>query len=171
MKRKLNIACAIVHRPELIVMDEPTVGIDPEARRGVLDLVRLLSRWGATVIYSSHYLEEVEALCARVGILDRGRLLACGTIDELRAMVGEEQSFRIVLNEGNDQALQELRAHPGIVSLEGEPAAFTVKMRSSESYLQDVLYILSKHKLAVRTMERLSHDLESMFLSITAKRT
>lgn len=78
MKRRLNIACAIVHQPEILIMDEPTVGIDPQSRNHILDSVKELNRRGSTIIYTSHYMEEVEVVCDRVGIIDHGRLIACG---------------------------------------------------------------------------------------------
>lgn len=79
MKRRLNIACAIMHRPKLIIMDEPTVGIDPQSRNHILESVKTLNKLGSTIIYTSHYMEEVEAICDRVAIMDKGHVIACGT--------------------------------------------------------------------------------------------
>ncbi len=87
MKRRLNIACSIAHEPELLIFDEPTVGIDPQSRNHILDSIRTLNKQGATVIYTSHYMEEVEALCGRIGIMEGGNLIALGTKAELCALV------------------------------------------------------------------------------------
>ena len=87
MKRRLNIACAIGHQPELLIFDEPTVGIDPQSRNFILEKIKESNRNGATVIYTSHYMEEVEAICTRIGIMDNGKLIACGTSQELKEMV------------------------------------------------------------------------------------
>lgn len=93
MKRRLNIACAIGHKPELLIFDEPTVGIDPQSRNFILDKIRESNENGATVIYTSHYMEEVEAICSRIAIMDNGKIIACGTSEELKKLVsgGDEE--------------------------------------------------------------------------------
>lgn len=87
MKRRLNIACAIGHNPELLIFDEPTVGIDPQSRNFILDRIKDSNKNGATVIYTSHYMEEVEAICTRIAIMDNGKIIACGTSEELKKLV------------------------------------------------------------------------------------
>ena len=87
MKRRLNIACATGHEPELLIFDEPTVGIDPQSRNFILEKIKESNRKGATVIYTSHYMEEVEAICTRIAIMDNGKVIACGTSSELKKMV------------------------------------------------------------------------------------
>ncbi len=89
MKRRLNIACAIGHNPELLIFDEPTVGIDPQSRNFILEKIKESNRNGATVIYTSHYMEEVEAICTRIAIMDNGKIIACGTSEELKRMVSD----------------------------------------------------------------------------------
>jgi len=89
MKRRLNLACGLVHRPRVVLLDEPTVGIDPQARLHILEMVRTIAREGTTILYTTHYLHEAEDLCERVAIIDHGRILAEGTLTELRAAVGE----------------------------------------------------------------------------------
>ena len=93
MKRRLNVGCALLHRPRLLLLDEPTVGIDPQARLNLLEFVRGLRAQGTGILYTTHYLEEAETLCDRIGIIDHGRLLAEGTLDELRARLGGAQLF------------------------------------------------------------------------------
>ena len=87
MKRRLNIACAIGHNPDLLIFDEPTVGIDPQSRNFILEKIKESNQKGATVIYTSHYMEEVEAICSRIAIMDNGKVIACGTSEELKKMV------------------------------------------------------------------------------------
>ncbi|MDD6482692.1 MAG: ABC transporter ATP-binding protein [Lachnospiraceae bacterium] len=100
MKRRLNIACAIGHQPDLLIFDEPTVGIDPQSRNFILEKIKESNRNGATVIYTSHYMEEVEAVCSRIAIMDNGKMIACGTSRELKQMVaGENQEQDITLEE------------------------------------------------------------------------
>lgn len=99
MKRRLNIACAIGHQPELLIFDEPTVGIDPQSRNFILDKIKESNKNGATVIYTSHYMEEVEAICTRIAIMDNGKIIACGTSEELK---------RLVSNGNEDITLEEV---------------------------------------------------------------
>ncbi len=99
MKRRINIAAGVLHRPKLLLMDEPTVGIDPQSRNHILETVRELNRAGMTVLYTSHYMEEVEALCDRIAIVDHGKVIAEGTLEELRSLVGDEDRVRIAIGE------------------------------------------------------------------------
>ena len=92
MKRRLNIACAIGHHPKLLIFDEPTVGIDPQSRNFILDKIKESNKNGATVIYTSHYMEEVEAICTRIAIMDNGKVIATGTSEELKKMVVDDTS-------------------------------------------------------------------------------
>lgn len=96
MKRRLNIACAIGHHPELLIFDEPTVGIDPQSRNFILDKIKESNKMGATVIYTSHYMEEVEAICTRIAIMDNGKIIACGTSEELKRLVnGDDEHITL----------------------------------------------------------------------------
>ncbi len=99
MKRRLNIACALGHKPNLLIFDEPTVGIDPQTRNFILDKIKELNKQGTTVIYTSHYMEEVEALCTRIAIMDNGKIIACGTCEELKNMVRKNEQDNITLEE------------------------------------------------------------------------
>lgn len=92
MKRRLNIACALGHHPELLIFDEPTVGIDPQSRNFILEKIKESNRKGATVIYTSHYMEEVEAICTRIAIMDNGKIIAIGTSEELKKLVSEDRT-------------------------------------------------------------------------------
>jgi ABC-2 type transport system ATP-binding protein len=102
MKRRINLGCALMHRPRLLLLDEPTVGIDPQARANILEFIRGLVSSGTGILYTTHYLEEAETLCARIGIIDHGRLLAEGTLGELQQQAGDAQLF--VLEGGLDGA-------------------------------------------------------------------
>ena len=95
MKRRVNIGAAILHQPEVLIMDEPTVGIDPQSRNHILETVKRLNNEGMTIIYTSHYMEEVEYLCERIGIIDHGELIACGTLKELRETIGDRSRILV----------------------------------------------------------------------------
>ncbi|MDD6326961.1 MAG: ABC transporter ATP-binding protein [Lachnospiraceae bacterium] len=99
MKRRLNIACALGHKPELLIFDEPTVGIDPQSRNFIMEKIKYANEQGTTIIYTSHYMEEVETLCTRIAIMDNGKIIACGTKEELKDMVRKEGEGDISLEE------------------------------------------------------------------------
>lgn len=99
MKRRLNIACALGHKPELLIFDEPTVGIDPQSRNFILEKIKKANENGTTVLYTSHYMEEVEAICTRVAIMDNGKIIACGTTDELKNLVRRSKDEQITLEQ------------------------------------------------------------------------
>ncbi|KRF32080.1 ABC transporter ATP-binding protein [Paenibacillus sp. Soil787] len=169
MKRRLNIACAIMHRPKLIIMDEPTVGIDPQSRNHILESVRTLNRMGSTIIYTSHYMEEVSAISTRVGIMDHGHLIACGTQEELRGKV--EQDNKIIIQAVNlrEEAVKEIRDHPRIKQVTIHEQTLELLVGSSQTYLQDILFILSKHEVKIQSLTQVEPDLEALFLSLTGR--
>jgi len=171
MKRRLNIACAIMHRPKLIIMDEPTVGIDPQSRNHILESVRELNKLGSTVIYTSHYMEEVEAICTRIGILDKGKLIACGTKDELKRQVGQEEKLIFEIDKKSAPAMTEMDEHPGVLQLAERDNRLTleVTVKESLSILQDLLFILQKHGINIRKLTREEPNLESLFLQMTGR--
>ena len=99
MKRRLNIACALGHKPKLLIFDEPTVGIDPQSRNFILEKIKAINKMGTTVIYTSHYMEEVEAICSKVAIMDNGKIVACGTKEELKNMVRKDPDEEVSLEQ------------------------------------------------------------------------
>lgn len=171
MKRRLNIACAIMHRPKLIIMDEPTVGIDPQSRNHILESVKALNKMGSTVIYTSHYMEEVEAICTRIGILDQGKLIAVGTKDELKRQSGQQEKLVFEIDRHLESAIMEMNEHPGVQQLDVRDQGLTleVSIKESPSILQDLLFILQKHDIHLRTLTRVEPNLESLFLQMTGR--
>ncbi|MCQ6558193.1 ABC transporter ATP-binding protein [Paenibacillus mendelii] len=170
MKRRLNIACAIMHQPKLIIMDEPTVGIDPQSRNHILESVRTLNKLGSTIIYTSHYMEEVEAICTRVGIMDRGKLIVSGTKEELRRQIGSEEKLVLEVDRTDPAASAEIRQHPRIKSFtELEANSFEAVLDESATALQDLLFILQKHQVGLRKLTRVEQDLETLFLQLTGR--
>lgn len=170
LKRRLNIACSITHRPRLIIMDEPTVGIDPQSRMHILDSVKQLNKMGSTIIYTTHYMEEAQLIGTRIGIMDQGHLIACGTLAELRSQEGSEETLTILVTEMKEQALTELRRHPRISKVTSSGLELELQMKATQPVLQDILFILSKHELIIRSLNRKEPDLESLFLSLTGRR-
>ncbi|GFN32042.1 ABC transporter ATP-binding protein [Paenibacillus xylaniclasticus] len=170
MKRRLNIACAIVHRPKLIVMDEPTVGIDPQSRNHILESVRELNRLGSTIIYTSHYMEEVEAICTRVGIIDRGKLIALGTKEQLILQSGQEDKLEFELDRDSQDAVSEISSHPRVNNVKQvDERHLEIGIKDSPTVLQDLLFILNKHNVTVRKLTRIEPGLETLFLQLTGR--
>ena len=169
MKRRLNIACAIMHRPKLIIMDEPTVGIDPQSRNHILESVKKLNGMGSTIIYTSHYVEEVEAISTRVGIMERGRLIVTGSKEELREKLGREEKLVVKVNQIPNAALAELKRHPRIADVHASDNKLELVLQPSQMVLQDILFILAKHQVHIYSLVREEPNLETMFLSLTGQ--
>jgi ABC-2 type transport system ATP-binding protein len=170
MKRRLNIACAIMHHPQLIIMDEPTVGIDPQSRNHILDAVKQLNKLGSTIIYTSHYMEEVEAICSHVGIMDHGRLIACGTKEELIKQIAHEEKLTIEAVKVQEVAIAELNQHPHIKRVQVTDNTIEIYLQAAQPILQDILFILSKHQVDIHSLTRVEPDLETLFLSLTGRK-
>ncbi|WP_244879070.1 ABC transporter ATP-binding protein [Paenibacillus lautus] len=169
MKRRLNIACSITHRPKLIIMDEPTVGIDPQSRNHILESVKTLNRMGSTVIYTSHYMEEVAAISDRVAIMDQGHVIACGTQQELRARVAHEEKIILTADGITPELVEELTIHPRVRRVTQNDNQIEVYVPSAQDELQDILFICSKQHTTLRSLECEEPGLETLFLSLTGR--
>ncbi|MGC5774330.1 ABC transporter ATP-binding protein [Paenibacillus pabuli] len=169
MKRRLNIACAITHRPELIIMDEPTVGIDPQSRNHILESVRTLNHMGSTIIYTSHYMEEVAAISHRVAIMDKGHIIACGTEAELRERVASEEKIVLTTLGIGPDVVEELKLHPRVRAVEVSGDTLTITLPAAQQDLQDMLFICSKHEVSIQSLNVEEPDLETLFLNLTGR--
>ncbi|MBM4765177.1 ABC transporter ATP-binding protein [Bacillus sp. B15-48] len=170
MKRRVNIAAAILHRPELLIMDEPTVGIDPQSRTHILDTVKRLNEEGMTVIYTSHYMEEVEYVCKRIGIMDHGLFIAEGTLSELRERIGDRS--RIILSFSHDHS--QLSTTFQIPSVEKEDIQWkeqqlTVFHKNPQLILSDLVKQVTNAGVEVKSVEIVEPNLESVFLHLTGR--
>ena len=173
MKRRLNIACAIVHRPRLIVMDEPTVGIDPQSRNHILDSVRQLNQDGATVLYTSHYMEEVEALCTRIAIMDQGKVIARGTREELKELVAGEEKVHLKLTEAipdSKERLGKLQQVPGVLHYHVADDTVTVTSNRESQDLSAIIEAVTSVGGSIKSVDIEKPTLETVFLTLTGKR-
>lgn len=170
MKRRLNIACAIIHKPAILFMDEPTVGVDPQSRNNILESVRTLNKSGTTVIYTSHYMEEIEAICDRVAIMDYGKIIALGTIPELLNSEMKESKFSVELTEVSEGICDEIKKIDGIISCEIDKTTLTISMKRDNNCLNEVLQkvIGGQSKVLSLSLER--PNLETVFLELTGKK-
>jgi ABC-2 type transport system ATP-binding protein len=168
MQRRLNIAAGMLHRPKLLILDEPTVGIDPQSRNAILDAVDRLGAEGMSVLYTTHYMEEAERLCDRIGIVDRGQLLACGTRRELVALVDEHD--RIVIGVDGDAAriADELRTQPEIVEASAaDDRTVEASVDRAELVLPQLMAHLSERGVPLSRIQVIEPSLDSVFLHIT----
>jgi ABC-2 type transport system ATP-binding protein len=169
MKRRLNFACGIVHQPKVLLLDEPTVGVDPQSRVRLLELVRAQAQAGTCVLYTTHYMEEAESLCDRLAIVDHGRIIAQGTLPELRALLGERDLLRFAGSfrpEATRQALQQL---DGIDVLQADDNVFVLSLADASSRLPAVFAALHAAKAEVRGTTMTQPNLESLFIKLTGK--
>jgi ABC-2 type transport system ATP-binding protein len=172
MKRRINIAVALIHQPRILYMDEPTVGIDPQSRRRILDTVKLLNEQGLTVLYTTHYMEEAQELSDRIGIIDHSRLIALGTQKELTEMVGEYDTIRLALvGEGQDGATvaAELAQLPLITQASSENGRLILQTGSANDALPAIVSHLAQSDRHIHRLEIQEPNLEATFLHLTGR--
>lgn len=171
MKRRVNIGVGLLHRPRLLIMDEPTVGIDPQSRRAILDTVRDLNKMGMTVLYTTHYMEEAEELSDRVGIIDHGKLIAFGTQKELTQQVGQTDTLILHMAENDDpSALAEsLRDVDGILEANASRGEVSVITPAAEEVLPAVVGTANEHRIKIRSIDIREPNLEAVFLHLTGR--
>jgi ABC-2 type transport system ATP-binding protein len=171
MKRRLNLAVGLLGQPKLVMLDEPTVGIDPQSRRYILDWVQELSRQGLTILYTTHYMEEAQELSDRVGIMDHGELIALGTLAALTQMVGEHETLRLELAQeaGGAALVEALRDVDGVLQASAGDGEMLFNVTSAEAVLPHVMEAASHHDVSVRTIEIQEPNLETVFLHLTGR--
>lgn len=169
MKRRLNIACAIAHRPELLIMDEPTVGIDPQSREYILEGVERLSAEGITIVYTTHYMEEVEKISTRILIMDEGNIIAQGTKEELKADVDKERHYHISAHFNTEPDVNSFLAVGGVKSAEIDNRKIVITTDKSVENLDEIIAVLIAEKIKIEDISCRSASLETVFLIMTGK--
>jgi ABC-2 type transport system ATP-binding protein len=169
MRRRLNIGIGLLHRPTLLILDEPTVGVDPQSRNAILESVDQLSAEGMAVLYTTHYMEEAERLCDRVGIIDLGELKAEGTRRELVSMVGERDEVLLALAGDVEAAASACRALPAVHDVSTREEHVELVVDEARRALPAILEAISDAGSAVRSVEVTEPDLEAVFLHLTGK--
>lgn len=167
--RRLNVACGIAHKPKLIILDEPTVALDPQSRNNILQGILELNRMGATVLYTSHYMEEVEQICSRIIILDKGRVIASGTKEALKDMISLGEKITVEVFGLSDGQLSALKSLPNIVSVVFTEKTLVVKSLKGKNNLENILALLKKQNISFGKIYSELPTLNDVFLEITGK--
>lgn len=169
MKRRLNMACAIAHNPRLIIMDEPTVGIDPQSRNHILDSVKKLNEQGSTIIYTSHYMEEVEELCNNISIMDRGKVIANGSKEYLKSNLVDYNVYTIQLKSNLYNIKNYISKIEGVKNVVIEDKEIQCYYSKDINILQKLINTISNHGGVIENIKNEIPTLESVFLTLTGK--
>ena len=169
MKRRLNIGIGLLHQPRLLILDEPTVGVDPQSRNAILGSVEGLSGAGMAVLYTTHYMEEAERLCDRIGIIDHGKLIAEGTRAELVGMVSEGDRVRLSATGDMAGAAADLAGRPWVRQAKALDGTIDLVVENARSELPAILTDVAAAGVAVRSVEVTEPDLEAVFLHLTGR--
>ncbi len=167
--RRLNIACGISHKPKLIILDEPTVAVDPQSRNNILEGIKKLNENGATIIYTSHYMEEIEQLCTRIAIIDSGKMIALGTKEELKAMISQGEKIVIEAFNLSEKHLDELDSLPNVTNIEYDDNILTISTKSGNSNLTKIISYINDNKISYGKIYSELPTLNDVFLEITGK--
>jgi ABC-2 type transport system ATP-binding protein len=169
MKRRVNIGAALLHKPDVIIMDEPTVGIDPQSRRHILDNVKELNRQGMSVLYTTHYMEEAAELSDHIAIMDRGKLIAYGTHDELIRLVGEQTRIDLTLNAEAQTVLAAWQAVEGVSRLDAQDGTVTAMVDDSNLVLPRLFETATQSGVRITSVDIREPNLEMVFLHLTGR--
>lgn len=167
--RRLNIACGIAHKPKLIFLDEPTVAVDPQSRNSILDGIKKLRDDGATIVYTTHYMEEVEILCDRVIILDKGHIIAEGTIDELKKLANIEEKVTIEAYDLKEDFLHNIAELKNVIEVKYVDGLLTISFGRGKSNLIDIIEYLKGKKINYNKIYSERPTLNDVFLELTGK--
>lgn len=167
--RRLNIACGIAHKPKLIFLDEPTVAVDPQSRNNILDGIKKLRQAGATIVYTTHYMEEVEILCDRIIILDKGKILASGTADELKKKARIEEKVTVEVNNLNEEQINKIRKLKNVEEVKYNVNNLIITYKQGENNLGELTNHLKKEEIKYNKIYSERPTLNDVFLELTGK--
>lgn len=169
MKRRINIAAALIHNPKILIMDEPTVGIDPQSRNHILESVKKLNEEGMTIIYTSHYMEEVEYLCSRIGIIDHGSLIALGSKEELKSSLKGDEKLELQLSQILPAAVSKIKEIKGIKAVDINDRNVIVNTDGNKDILPDLIKLFFSMDTKILSVKVEEPNLENVFLSLTGR--
>lgn len=169
MKRRINIGIALLHKPAVIIMDEPTVGIDPQSRRNILDNVKALNREGMTVLYTTHYMEEAQEISDRIAIMDQGEIIASGTHEELVKLVGEQDRIDLTVNKDPTQLTDLWQKIDGVHKISTQNGKVTLLVDDSNLLLPKLFEVANQVDARITSVEIFEPNLEAVFLHLTGR--
>ena len=169
MLRRLNIACGIAHKPELIFLDEPTVAVDPQSRNSILEGIKELNKNGATIVYTTHYMEEVEQLCNRIAILDKGKVIAIGTKEALKELTTMGEKITVEVENLKKTILSEFRNMENIIDVKYEDDTLFVTYKKGEDNLEKLISFLKENNIKYTKIFSELPTLNDVFLELTGK--
>jgi ABC-2 type transport system ATP-binding protein len=170
MKRRINIAVGLLPSPKLLILDEPTVGVDPQSRTNILETLKELNKKGLTILYTSHYMEEVEFLCHRIAIMDLGKIIAIGSLNELRLLVGERDLLRIsTANEISKDLVETVKKIPDVSEARVLDESIEILTLHGRKLLPQIIEIFADTGVKIKSVEVKEPNLESVFLHLTGK--
>jgi ABC-2 type transport system ATP-binding protein len=169
MKRRVNIGIALLHKPQIIYMDEPTAGIDPQSRRSILDSVLKLKNEGTTVLYTTHYMEEAQELSDHIAIMDHGKVIASGTNEELVKIVGEMDRITVTINAESAKVLEAWKAIKGVKQVDAEDGTLTILADDSNRVLPSLFETAATNGVRITSVAIQEPNLESVFLQLTGR--
>ena len=167
--RRLNIACGIAHKPKLIFLDEPTVAVDPQSRNNILDGIKKLRDEGATIVYTTHYMEEVEIICDRIIILDKGKIIAKGTTDELKTLAKLQEKITVEVKNISEEILKEIKEFKTVLDLNYQGNVLVVVYKKGKDNLGELIDYLHEKKVAYSKIFSERPTLNDVFLELTGK--
>ncbi len=167
LAQRVQIARAIAHNPEVLFLDEPSAGLDPQTRLALWDIIRELRRRGITIVLTTHYMEEADQLCGRVAIIDHGKILVCGTPEELKSSVGAQKVFQLQLQDSKSDGLRErLGALPGVTAVEGHDSGLRLFTDGRSGLLPEIVAMAGDN---LRDMSVSETSLETVFIKLTGR--
>lgn len=167
--RRLNIACGIAHRPEIIILDEPTVAVDPQSRNNILEGIKKLNDEGSTIIYTSHYMDEVDFLCDDIVIIDKGKVIAKGTSEELKDMITMNEKISFTSKNLNDDVITKIKAFEHLLSYENKDGSVKLSFDHGDGYLMNLIKLLDDNGIRYSSLNVEKPSLNDVFLELTGK--
>ena len=167
--RRLNIACGIAHRPEIIILDEPTVAVDPQSRNNILEGIKKLNKEGSTIIYTSHYMDEVDFLCDDIVIIDKGKVIAKGTSEELKNSIEMNEKISFTSSNLSEEVKEKVKSLEHILNFEERDGSVKLTFSHGDGYLMNLIKLLDENKIHYSSLNVEKPSLNDVFLELTGK--
>lgn len=167
--RRLNIACGIAHKPEIIILDEPTVAVDPQSRNNILEGIKKLNQEGSTIIYTSHYMDEVDFLCDDIVIIDKGKVIAKGTSEQLKDMIEMNEKISFTCENLSEDVINRIKALPHLLEFQNKDGSVKLDFAHGDGYLMKLIKLLDEEKIQYSSLNVEKPSLNDVFLELTGK--